>query len=371
LDGEHIVCASAFNTVRVYDTATRREMFQLAGHVNWVSLAVVSLDNRTLVTCSLDNTIKVWNLEHGRDPPALADGDFAEGIWIPTVAFDQSGGHVFTGSDDHKLRAYDLATGKKSGEWAIGDARSLVLSPDGKTLAVGFDDDQGNIGFFDLATKGLGRKFKAHNDSLKAVAFSADGRRLASASEDGTAKVWDVATETLLATCRGHTGYVNSVAFHPDGTQLVTAGKDGTVRSWDIATGAETRRMTAHGSSVTCVAISPDGRWMATANENRERRNVSTEIKIWNPNTGELLQTMTGHTNSIWHLAFSPDGDRLASCGEDTTIKIWDPAHGDLLLSLKRHFDDVRCVAFSRDGRRLASSGDDPFLRVWDATPLP
>src|SRR5207237_10675993 len=98
--------------------------------------------------------------------PALGEGEYAEGVWMPALTFDHTGGRLLAGSDDHKLRAFDPTTRTKAAEWPIGDARSLALSPDGKTLAVGFDEKDGHLGLFDPVAGTMRHKLKAHHDSL-------------------------------------------------------------------------------------------------------------------------------------------------------------------------------------------------------------
>ena len=132
-----------------------------------------------------------------------------------------------------------------------------------------------------------------------------------------TARLWDPATGEQLRTLTGHTGDVYGVAFSPDGRLLATAGDDETARIWDPATGEQLRTLTGHTSPVTGVAFSPDGRLLATASNDKTAR-------IWDPATGEQLRTLTGHTGPVNGVAFSPDGRLLATASNDKTARIWD-----------------------------------------------
>jgi tRNA A-37 threonylcarbamoyl transferase component Bud32 len=196
------------------------------------------------------------------------------------------------------------------------------------------------------------------------VAYSPDGRHLASWSEDNTVRVWDAAGGQELRTLQGHTGTVSEVTYSPDGRRLASAGFDGTVRVWDAAGGQELLALKGHRDRVRGVAYSPDGRQLASAGNDRT-------VRVWDAAGGQELRTLKGHTGVVVGVAYSPDGRRLASAGQDGTVRVWDAASGRELLALKGHTDMVWSVAFSPDGRQLASAGNDRTVRVWEASPVP
>jgi hypothetical protein len=195
------------------------------------------------------------------------------------------------------------------------------------------------------------------------VAFSPDGTRLASASDDQTVKLWDAATGQELRALKGHTSTVRSVAFSPDGTRLASASEDRTVKLWDVPSGQELHTLRGHSGQVVSVAFSLDGTRLASASEDRT-------VKLWDAALGEELRTFKGHTGSVWSVAFSPNGTRLASSGRDRTVKLWDVASGQELRTLQGHTGSVVSVAFSPDGMRLASASEDGTVGLWDARPL-
>ena len=225
----------------------------------------------------------------------------------------------------------------------------VAFSPDGRLLATASGD--GTARLWDPATGDSVRTLTGHDGSVTGVAFSPDGRLLATASGDRTARLWDPATGDSARTLTGHTHKVWTVAFSPDGWLLATVSADGTARLWDPATGDTVLTLTGHTGTVTGVAFSPDGRLLATVSADGTAR-------LWDPASGHSVRTLTGTGQAV---AFSPDG-RLLATGE----RLWDPATGDSVRTLTGHDGSVTGVAFSPDGRLLATASNDGTARLWD-----
>jgi len=230
----------------------------------------------------------------------------------------------------------------------------VAFSSDGKWLASASLDK--TVILWDVASRKLLATLKGHKDEVSDVAFSPDGKRLASSSSDKTVILWDVASRKPLATLKGHKDAVNSVAFSPDGKLLASASWDKTVILWDVASRKPLVTLEGHKDGVYGVAFSPDGKRLASASEDKT-------VILWDVASRKPLVTLEGHKGGVYNVAFSPGGKLLVSADEDTVI-LWDGRRP--LATLKGHKDLVFDVAFSPDGKLLASASQDKTVIVWD-----
>jgi WD domain, G-beta repeat/GAF domain/PEGA domain len=212
----------------------------------------------------------------------------------------------------------------------------------------------------------LDRTLNGHSGWVTAVAFSADGQRLASASWDQTVMFWDVPTGQELGTVSGKVKEVQALAFSRDGHWLATENSSNTVTLWNAADGQEVRSLPGNKPGVLgnnwvySIAFSPDGHWLASGLDDKT-------VRLWDVTTGRAGRDLTAPRRSVIYIAFSPDGRWLASGGDDKTIRIWDVSTGQEIRSLRGHTKDIYSVAFSPDGRWLASGSADKSVRLWEA----
>lgn len=213
----------------------------------------------------------------------------------------------------------------------------------------------------------------AHEGGATHIAFSRDGKRLATAGNDKTAKIWDEATGKLLRTLTGHTDVVWSAKFSPDGTRLATAGNDKQVKIWDTTSGQALQSLTDFDVTVNSVAFSPDGTRLATGGDQFP--------KIWDVATGKELMTLPGVKNATNGMVYSPDGKFLVSGGQDGTAYVWDATSGQQYLSLPSASPldggvaiSPNCVAppeaaFEWCGVYVATAARDTTVKIWDISP--
>ncbi|MFL9464030.1 P83/100 family protein, partial [Scytonema tolypothrichoides VB-61278_2] len=200
-------------------------------------------------------------------------------------------------------------------------------------------------------------RFEVHGNFVNsvAVAFSPDGKTIATASDDSTVRLWNLKGESLQ-TLIGHSKVVNSVAFSPDGKTIATASDDSTVRLWNLK-GESLQTLIGQSGVVTSVAFSPDGKTIATASSDNT-------VRLWNLK-GESLQTLTGHSKVVNSVAFSPDGKTIATASSDRTVRLWN-LKGESLQTLIGHSGTVWSVAFSPDGKTIATASSDRTVRLWN-----
>ncbi|MCP4536333.1 MAG: WD40 repeat domain-containing protein [Chloroflexi bacterium] len=283
--------------------------------------------------------------------------------WVHSVAFSPDGRLIASGSQDETVRLWDVSTalgaGSQNVRWPLQNTSPVLcvtFSFDGRTMAWGSEDS--TIHVRDVARSQKLHQFKSPAGQVRSVAFSPDGRFLASTSVN-TVTMWDVASGREIRQLKGHTEIVQNVTFSPNGRLLASAGGDKTVRLWDVASGkaVEVQRLEGHQEAIWCLAFSSDGRTLASGSHDQT-------VRLWNVERGREKKRLKGHAGGVNGVDFSPDGRTLAAASSDTVV-LWDAERGRKMEKLRGHTDLVWSVAFNPDGRILASGSWDKTVRLW------
>jgi WD40 repeat protein len=381
-DGQRLATGGEDHTAKVWDAVTGNELFSLEGHpAGRVNSVCFSPDGQRIATASQDRTAKVWDANTRKELLTIK-GHTRD---VHSVCFSPDGQRLATGGGGvgrGEVMLWDAGTGQEllNFKGHTNTVHGVCFSPDGQRLATASWDNTAKL--WDARAGQECLILKGHTGPVLSVAFSPDGQRLATGSadlmafnsiikEDHTAKVWDARSGRQLLSIPGHTGPVTGVAFSPDGRRLATAGPGGPAKVWDANTGQELLTLRGHTDGVASLAFSADGRRLATAGY-RERT-----VKVWDADSGQELLSFKGNTGEAMSVAFSPDGRRLAARpfvsqrlvtdGStkyfDRGIKVWDVSTGQELLTIEGLPLRGSGLIFSPDGQRLYSAG-----KVWDAS---
>jgi RNA polymerase sigma factor (sigma-70 family) len=296
---------------------------------------------------------------------------------VMRMQMSSDGRTLVTLSDDqtHRLTMWDLKTHRqiRQLQGQITWINNVALSPDAKLLASQVNDGRAGpaLVLYDTTTgkehRRLPLELASQFASLERATFSPDGRFLAAGSmRDGTIRLWNVATGHLDHALAGHPDHVSAIAFSPDGRSLASAGGDLVIRIYDLATGKTLRSIQNDTAWTMSLVFSPDGGLLASAANNGF-------VRVWETTTGRLLRTMRIYADqrSIAVLAFSPDGRMLAVAGVDGVVRLAEVATGSIRRTFLGHRGPVEAVAFTPDGRSLISGSEDTTALVWDVLGLP
>ncbi|MDZ8086474.1 MAG: NB-ARC domain-containing protein [Nostoc sp. DedQUE12b] len=241
----------------------------------------------------------------------------------------------------------------------LGGIHSVAFSPNGKLLATG--DTSGEIRLYQVADGKQLLIVKGHTGFIWPVAFSPDGHIFASGGDDQKVKLWDTNTGQCLANLQGHSGGIWSIAFSPDGHLLASSSEDHTVKLWDTRSAECLKTLRGHSNRVTSVAFSTQGTMLASGSDDQT-------VKLWDTSSGQCLKTMQVENSGSKSVAFSPDCQTLASGCHNQIVRLFDVSTGQCFQTLYGHTDCVNSVAFSYDGQMLASSSDDQTVKLWDTS---
>jgi WD40 repeat protein len=375
-DGKTIAVGGS-QTLRFFTVATGKEQAALGGRRSAVSALVIFPDGKTMISRGADNVIRGWNTADGKEISQFQEPSGSTG-----VTFSRDGILAAFGKTDGSVRLIDVASGKELHPFrghASGVA-AVAFSPDGKILASrGYNDDK--IYLYDTAKGGEIRELTIPGAApaggggfVIRGGYGAGGLGLAF-SPDG---------QTLAANLNANNFMIRGAGGAPQ-----PAGEGHTIRIWDVTTGKEIRKLTLPAQrTITNLVYSPDGRLLATENSDqtlslweiasgKERALLGTPAAAAQLGQMAVLggggfrvigRAMSNPTTAS--LAFSPDGSLMATRGQDNTIRVWEVSYAKEVGSFKGHEGAVNAVAFAPDGKTLASASADTTLLVWDLARL-
>lgn len=422
-DSKRLATSSDDGTIRLWDVATGRQSRILAENLGSERPIAFSPDGQLLASGHQDGTIRLWQVKEGTEKRSWHSGAMP----IRAIAFSPDGKTLASGVAFGSIRLWDVATARERNpsEEHLSSLESLRFSPDGASLiSIGRDY---RMLWWDLTTKSPQRQFTWTAKGLCRVALSPDCNMLAVGSwSDFKARLWEVRLWDVRTGKPGRLlgkfpGMFAPVAFSPDGRLIASGGNNRLVHVWDTSTGKEVRQFTAASNEVaslcfspdskalacgmmassgdtakpglylwdmasgkelthfdsqiweaqygTPLAFSPDGRILASAAGYRE----TSTVRLWNTTTGKELCRHTGHREEVAVLAFSPDGKLVASGAgflgtKDNSVQVWEEATGRLIRRFEGHHSCVSSLAYSADGLTVASGAGDSTILLWDIT---
>lgn len=373
-DQRFVATAADDHVVRVWRADGTGRPTTFVGHSDTITSVQFDTSGRYVLSASKDGSARVWQI-HDPDRPVIVPAHPAP---VYALAMSADGQYLASGGGDHSVRVFRLAdVGRQDSDFRPGESEphrhgrdeltevavlrghtsnllAVAFSPDGERIMTGSDDHSARIWTRDDSTEPLVLdEFAAW---ARTVAFSPDGQYLAVAAGENGLWIWRADNPEQGRLMDDHHGFMMDMAFSPDSQRVVGAGLDLTV--WSVATGQQVLSVQDQGDYLYSVAYSPDGQLIATGADDKR-------VRVWRADGSGDSVVLRGHGGTVNAVAFSPDSALVVSASDDKTVRVWHADGGGEPLVLHGHEERVMAALFSRDGRAIFSASLDQTVRIW------
>ncbi|MEM8723134.1 MAG: CHAT domain-containing protein [Cyanobacteria bacterium P01_G01_bin.39] len=371
-DGKYIVSGSRDRTVKLWDVEKKSVIHTFEGHQDNVESVAISPDGKYIVSNSItdtkeDSTMKLWDIQQ----QSLIQNFKGHEAPVNSVAVSPDSEYIVSGGSDGKVKRWDVQqpsivhtfdgyqasvnSSYNHDNWI----KSVAISPDGKYIVS--SNWNGTLKLWDNQQKLVTQTFNLHNFLVNAVAIGNEGKYIFIGSEQSVVLLFDVKQQQITHTFEGHQSAVNSVAISPNHKYIVSGGSDAKVKLWDVERKSVIHTFEGHQSAVNSAAISPDGKYIISGSGDRT-------VRLWNVGKKSLIHTFEGHQDNVESVAISSDGKYIISGSWDGKVKLWNVGKKSLIHTFEEHQDNVQSVAISPDGKYIVSGSWDGKVKIWAGT---
>ncbi len=331
----------------------------LKGHSESIYAIAFTPDGRHVVTGSGDRSVKVWETATGKELKTFA-GTAGHQNLVLGISISPDGSLIASGSSDNTTRIWDFPSSSPL-RTLPGSARTatLAVSPDGTRLAGGGSD--GMLRIWNIADGKEMLKLTGHTGAITGLAFHANGQILASAGSDRTLRFWNLASGQPLAVFAAHAGPIRGIAFQAGGNLLASAGEDGLLKYWNLPPGPRPA-LPSHTNGVTALTLAPDNNVLVSGSADRT-------VHLTNLGNSQLLRSLPGAAGTITSVACN--GPLVAAGTAGHHLLVWQAADGQMLANAPAHAGAVTSLAFQPGTSHLLTAGADGALRLWAMPPMP